>query len=251
MRIAIKFAYNGRAFYGYARQPELKTVEGEIINSLVKHSIIEDSKEAVFRSASRTDKGVSALGNVIAFNTDASKKRILQDLSDTIPNIIFYGIALVESNFYPRHANQRIYRYHLKKIYLGVDQIISALSLFTGEHDFTNFARIEEFKDPIRTIDNIIITENDNFLIIDFYAQTFLWHQIRRIISSVQKTGIGKLEKEQILEAINNPNKVFDFGLALAEPLILRDINYDFEFQCDNALLKKVTDLENKITSYL
>ena len=37
MRIALKFAYNGIEFQGYARQPKLKTVEGEIIDSLIQN----------------------------------------------------------------------------------------------------------------------------------------------------------------------------------------------------------------------
>ena len=43
MRIALKFAYDGRNFHGYARQPQLKTVEGEIIKALIKHGFIEDN----------------------------------------------------------------------------------------------------------------------------------------------------------------------------------------------------------------
>ena len=74
MRIAVKFAYDGRKFYGFARQPRLKTVEENILNILVENGFIKDPKESHFRSASRTDKGVSALGNVIAFNTDSSKE---------------------------------------------------------------------------------------------------------------------------------------------------------------------------------
>ena len=37
MRVAIKFAYDGRKFFGFARQPGLKTVEGGLINMLVKN----------------------------------------------------------------------------------------------------------------------------------------------------------------------------------------------------------------------
>ena len=40
MRIALKFAYNGQNFYGYARQPNLRTVEGEIIDLLVETGYI-------------------------------------------------------------------------------------------------------------------------------------------------------------------------------------------------------------------
>ena len=197
MRIAIKFAYDGRKFQGYARQPNLKTVEEEIIKNLKQHSFIEDSRSSRFRSASRTDKGVSALGNVVAFNTVTSKKQIFDSLKDNIPDIITYGIKEVDPDFYPRYAKLRIYRYYLENKKINRDILASAASLFTGEHDFSNFAKLESGKNPVRCIDNIVETENNNFFAIDFYAQTFLWHQIRRVVSGIEKVLIGKLEKEQ------------------------------------------------------
>ena len=90
----------------------------------------------------------------------------------------------------------------------------------------------------------------DDFLILDFYAQTFLWHQIRRIMSALIKIGMSKLEKDQIIEALYTPNKKFDFGLAPAEPLILKDIFFDFDFEYDKKQLIKLTQLEKKIISY-
>jgi len=45
MRVALKFAYNGKTFYGYARQPKFKTVEGEIINNLIKNNLIKNTKD--------------------------------------------------------------------------------------------------------------------------------------------------------------------------------------------------------------
>ena len=198
MHIAIKFAYDGRKFHGFARQPQLKTIEGELLKSLIEFGFIEDIKESCFRSASRTDKGVSAIGNIIAFNTNAPKNRVFQDLKNNLTDIIIYGIKNVETEFYPRHAKFRIYRYYLKSNKLKIDEILNAAELFTGEHNFSNFAKIEEFKDPIRIIDNIIISKQDDFLIIDFYAQTFLWNQIRRIVSALEKVGKGKIEKKHI-----------------------------------------------------
>lgn len=231
MRIALKFAYDGRAFYGYARQPKLKTVEGEIIKSLIKHGFVEDTEQSYFRSASKTDKGVSALGNVVAFDTDSSKTRILQALSDDFTDIIFYGITNVEPDFFPRYAKQRSYRYYLKKDKLDAELAITAASSFTGEHNFSNFAKLEPFRDSIRNIENIILTLENDFLMIDFYAQTVLWHQIRRIISALIKVGKGKITETQIMNALENPDKKVDFGLASAEPLILKNIIYDFEIE--------------------
>jgi tRNA pseudouridine38-40 synthase len=248
MRIALKFAYDGQKFNGYARQPEFKTVEGEIIKSLVKNGIIEDTKESVFRSASRTDKAVSALCNVIAFNTDVSKKQILKELLNEITTILFYGIQDVEEEFNPRYAKMRHYRYYLESKNLDIEKIISAASSFTGTRNFSNFAKLEQFKNPVRTIDNILFTKEKDFLIIDFYAQTFLWHQIRRIISALEKVGGKKLDKEQIIAALVNPDKTVDYGLAPAEPLILKNIDYDFDFEYNKSALDKLKDMEDKIS---
>ncbi len=251
MRIAIKFAYDGRKFQGYARQPQLKTVEGEIINIMVQHNLIKDPKESKFRSASRTDRNVSALGNVVAFNTQSQKKYAFQELKKSSNDILFYGVKEVEPEFYPRYAKQRTYRYYLKNHNYELEKLLSVAALFTGEHNFSNFARVETDKNPIRTIDNIFVTERDDFFAIDFYAQTFLWHQLRRIVSALEKVIIGKIEKEQIIDALTNPGKKIDFGLAPAEPLILKDIIYDFKFEYAQKDLKKTIELENKIYKFM
>ena len=251
MRIAVKFAYDGRKFSGYARQPCLKTVEEDLIKTLFQHDFIKDAEKSRFRSASRTDKGVSALGNVVAFNTDFTRADILQKLNEDLTDIIVYGTACVDAEFYPRYAKQRSYRYYLKKNSLDVEKVFPVASYFTGKHNFSNFARVEEFKDPIRIIDNVVVNEQNDFLIVDFYAQTFLWHQIRRIISAVEKVGRGKLEEERIIEALCSPDKKVDFGLASAEPLILKDIVYDFDFEYDKNYLKTLNDLENRIAESL
>ena len=248
MRIAVKFAYDGRKFYGFARQPRLKTVEETILNILVENGFIKGPKESHFRSASRTDKGVSALGNVIAFNTDSSKESVFQKLACDVTDIVLYGFACVEPDFYPRHAKLRVYRYYLKKTSFEMDKILPVVSSFTGRHNFSNFARVEEFKDPIRTIENILITEKDDFFIIDFYAQTFLWHQIRRIVSAIERVGNGKITRNQVIDALKNPDEKIDFGLASAEPLILKDVMYDFDFEYDNNYLKTLRDLEKRLS---
>ena len=251
MRVAVKFAYDGRGFHGYARQPQIETIEGRIVESLRKYGFIEDTDKSQFRSASRTDKGVSALCNVIAFNTDSSKKNILQMMSSEFTTIVTYGIKNVPPDFNPRYAKLRCYRYHLNRNSIDFERAISVADAFTGERDFSNFARIELFKNPVRSIVNILYTKNRNFLNIDFYAQTFLWHQIRRIISAIINVEKGKIEKKDILKALERPKKKVDFGLAPAEPLILKDIIYDFDFEYDEKLFGKLNKLEDSILKSL
>jgi tRNA U38,U39,U40 pseudouridine synthase TruA len=84
-------------------------------------------------------------------------------------------------------------------------------------------------------------------LFIDFFSQTFLWNQIRRIISTVEKFSSGKTTEKEIIGALDKPEISVDFGIASAEPLILKNVFYDFEFDYAKNYLEKLEKLENKI----
>jgi len=250
MHIAVKVAYNGIPYHGYARQPELDTIEGTIIDLLIEKGLFDDPKKVLFRSASRTDKGVSALGNVISFKLNDNIPLFLDELN-TNKNIVFYSYKKVEPDFYPRYAQQRIYRYYLPKKNMNSDTVLNTLSLFIGTYDFSNFARVESHKNPMRTIENITVEEFDPFFAIDFYAQTYLWHQIRRIISTIQNVSKGKISYEDINQALMHPGKKVDFGVAAAEPLILKDVLYSFSFKIDKKEKKKVMRLESSLVDQI
>jgi tRNA pseudouridine38-40 synthase len=240
MRYALKYGYNGRGFSGYARQPDLRTVEGEIIESLEKTQIIIDLDGSRFQSASRTDKGVSARGNVIALSTEFRKEEILGALNAHLKYIRFYGLAEVDKEFNPRHARQRWYRYILFDEEIDDEKIREAAKLFVGEHDFSNFARVEG-KVPIRTIEEIEITKEQNMLILDFRTQSFLWHMVRRIVKAMVDAAKGVITLEHITKAFD-PSQKMDLGIAPPEPLILMDVQYDFDIPVDEEQIEKVRE---------
>jgi len=251
MRVALKFAYDGKHFSGYARQPGQRTIEQELLDLFIERRILGDAMTSCFRTASRTDRGVSALGNVCAFDTACSKEKIVSQLTAGTSDVFIYGVQSVEPGFYPRHSKRRKYRYYLKRNDLDVDALLSAARLFTGEHNFQNFARVEPLKNPVRTIDNIIVVEKQDFLILDFYAQTFLWNQIRRIVSALEKRGRGVLSNEQIHAALEHPEQKVDFQMAAPEPLILKDVVYDFSFEYVKDYKKNLQSFENRIVASL
>jgi tRNA pseudouridine38-40 synthase len=232
VRYAIKIAYDGRYFHGYARQPNVETVEGTLISTLIDHNIFSDPKTAIFRSASRTDKGVSSFGNVVAFDTNTPGYNSLTRCNKSMDHILIIGIKQVEPSFYPRYAKQRIYHYYLHKNNYDLNMINRITKLFIGTHNFTNFARVESKKNPIRTIENILVEETDTFFIIKFYAQTFLWNQIRRIVNVIDQFLKGKRSYEEVSRALLHPSEKLDFGVANAESLILFEVCYDFHFDC-------------------
>ncbi len=244
MRIALKFAYNGKRFSGYARQPGQRTIERTLLDLLADQGIVDDPRLSCFRTASRTDRGVSALGNVCAFHSTLCKEEVLSRVRQAEPDLFIYGVQEVDVDFYPRHAKRRVYRYYLRKTSLDIDKVLAAAGLFTGEHNFQNFARIEPLKNPIRSIDTIVLSENEDFFIIDFYAQTFLWNQIRRIVSAVKKAGDGSLSMDAIGEALSHPERTVDFQVAPPEPLLLVDVVYDFSFEYVIGFEKKLQEFE-------
>ncbi len=211
----LKFAYDGTKFYGYQRQKNLRTVEGEILHVLKDYGIADKIK-----SASRTDRGVSALGNVIRVDTDMSPKDVIGILNSNLNDIFFHSFSCEDVN--PRFAEMRWYRYHLPKIY-NVDDLQNAANIFIGKHDFRNFTRAR--KNTTLKIKEIRVKSTDHFIVVDFFAQYYLWNLVRRIIAAMEFYASGNHFGEEVFE------KKINFGLAPPEPLILMDVIYPFPFQ--------------------
>ena len=247
MRIALKCAYDGLEYHGYARQPDVPTIENDIIQVLKENQYISSPKTNIFQSASRTDKGVSSLGNIVSFNPIRDTTQILEEINNHV-NLIFYGKTEVPEDFYPRYAHYRQYRYYLPINSIDREQLLSILSLFIGTHDFTNFSRLEPMKNPTRTIENILLQESDSFFIIDFFAQTYLWQQIRRMISTINKVSKQKITLIDIKNALKHPENSIDYGVAPAQFLILIDVQYkQVSFDINPRYEKKKRRLEERV----
>jgi tRNA pseudouridine38-40 synthase len=226
MRFALKFGYDGSRFFGYQRQPEVRTIEGDVINAMKKTRMILDAEQNNFRGSSRTDRDASAVGNVIAVDTDFKKGEIVQALNSQVKDIYFWGIAEVEDTFNPRHAVQRWYRYHLDKD-LDMDMLKEASDMFLGEHDFRSFCKKSD-RTTVKTLDSIALTEEGDFIQFDIKAQSFLWNMVRRIVSAAVKFAKGEVSGQDIESALGGGER--DLGLMPAHPLFLMDVSYDFEF---------------------
>lgn len=241
-RIAVKFAYDGTKFFGNQRQngkaPQ-KTVDGEIIAALLENRAARGASTLRFQSAGRTDRGVSALGNVIAFNTRLSGQSALSLLNAKVGDCWFYAVKNVPSTFNPRHAVQRWYRYFLFGRGRDLSLIRKTSRLFLGEHDFRNFARVDE-RGTVRTVDSISVKRSGPFILIDVKASGFLWHMVRRIASALDECGKGKIAAQSVKDALECRAR-YDFGVAAPERLVLMDVKYDFDFAPDWAAQKKLS----------
>jgi tRNA pseudouridine38-40 synthase len=225
---AVMIAYDGREFTGSQRQPDKKTVEDECIRALKKIHAIDSVKESRFRAASRTDRGVSALCNVIVFDTGFKQDRLLQALNAASETIYFYAYSEVGPEFSPRRAKQRWYRYFLA-IGEGMDLGVmdSAAQEFIGKHDFRRFCKAEG-KSSEKTIDSITLTRLGDIVVIDLKGREFLRNMVRRIVAALIAASDGSATSKDIRDALEGRD--MSFGLAPPEGLVLMRIEYDLEF---------------------
>ncbi len=219
VRYAIKIGYDGSHFSGFAMQPDKKTVEGEILKRLLKTGIIKSRRKSRFQYAARTDKGVSAFGNVIALNAKANPVRVLANME----NIWCMGYAVVSENFNPRHSSYKIYRYYLPDKGYNIKEMKRAARLFEGKHDFSSFSR-RDARNPVREIYKVDLREG-KIIKIDFIAPSFLWNQVRRMVAAIIAVGTGKESMESIKRALHG--ETINFGIAKASNLVLLDVIYE------------------------
>ncbi|MCZ7393592.1 MAG: tRNA pseudouridine(38-40) synthase TruA [Candidatus Methanoperedens sp.] len=241
MRIALKVAYIGTEYHGFQVQPDVKTIEGELFRALRELKVINNPHEANYIAAGRTDKGVHALGQVIAFDTDNSDVAIPRAINSELPSAIWtWAGAEVPSNFDPRrHARYREYRYIMPGKY-DISLLMNAASLLKGKHDFSNFSTPENGRTSLCKIEKIDIHEEKEFTVIDIRADYFLWHMVRKIATALKMVGSGARDMRW-LEQMLNP-KAFTEGLepAPAYGLVFRNVEYENIIWDEDAYAKKV-----------
>ncbi len=229
-RIALKFAYDGSGFHGFQRQPERVTVEGELVRALEMVGAIRSARECVYRSSSRTDRGVSALGNIISFRTSFSAPRLCSAINSKMEGVWAYSAVEVPDEFNPRAATQRWYRYYLANTGQNPVLMRELASRFVGVHDFSGYARKDK-RNPMRKIDSIEISEAGMFYAMDFRAESFLWNMVRRIVWMINEGSARRMPVDSI--GPKSPHKSVRVGLSPPEYLVLMDIDCGVEFPTD------------------
>ncbi len=235
--IAVKLAYDGSKFFGFQRQPEKSTVEGALIDALCAIGAVRSAEESSFRSSSRTDRGVSAVGNVVSFRTAFPLRSLCSAANSELRDAWVYAVAEVPDEFNPRWARQRWYRYHLPRQEQDVAAMREIASEFEGTHDFSHFCR-KDHRNPVRKIDSIGISELGDMVVIDLRAESFLWNMVRRIVWVLDAASKGLVER-----AVASPeagHRLARTGLAPAAGLVLMDVDCGVDFVVDGKAAQAV-----------
>lgn len=243
---AFRLAYDGRPFYGFQRQPDVPTVEGTLFEALRSLSVLstDTHRPEGYAAAGRTDAGVSALAQTVAFECPdwLTPRAVNSELPGTIRA---WASADVDPEFHAtHHAVRRVYTYYLYAPQ-GADRSLdgrppvddalaaAALDSLCGFHDFDDLTPDDH---GTRRGLSGRIDRDGEWLVIEVAAGGFVRELVRRLVSVVRIVATGERSVEWIDDLLGpepvNPRP----PSAPPEPLVLSDVRYrDVEFERDPA----------------
>lgn len=238
VHLALRVGYLGAAFHGSQVQPDVVTVQGELQRVLRSLGWWSDGEHTMILG-SRTDAGVNVRrnGGLLTLDRELYEKigdrKLVRAMADRLPDHLAVLDAIeVPEGWNPRLADHRVYRYRLEGMEGwwadDLERFQRHLDLFVGTHDVRNFARMEEGKNPIRTVVSASPWSVGGRIVgFEIVGHSFLWNQVRRIAMAVHSMELGRLSEDEVRDALERPEVPVDFGVAPAEWLILWDVVWD------------------------
>jgi tRNA pseudouridine38-40 synthase len=230
--------YDGTEFAGFQSQLNARTVQGELEAALAR--LTGGTRQPV-QGAGRTDAGVHATGQVIAFTYpgDLPVEALTDALNGTLPpDVAVRDLRPVPSGYNPRYAARyREYRYSIwngprsplrerttlwVRTGLDVAAMAQAASAFEGRHDFSAFGGADP--QPVRTVHRLRVRRDGSLVTIDVRADAFLRGMVRRIVATLLAVGKGQLEPAAVPGLLAARTPALRGAAAPARGLCLRRV---------------------------
>jgi tRNA pseudouridine38-40 synthase len=216
-------------------QTGARTVQGELERALARLSA---GSRVRVDSAGRTDAGVHARRQVIAFTYSGRlrRKELGRALAATLPPDIGLGpLRKVDRGFKPRYrAKWREYRYFIwngpasplrERVALGVRERLDVAAMaaaaeeFVGRHDFSAFGGKD--RQPVRTLHRVRIRKQGRWITIEVIGDAFLRQMVRRIAAALLRAGHGKVTATDVRQALEARVPAFGGDTAPPQGLVL------------------------------
>lgn len=243
MRYGARIEYDGTDFFGSQIQVGRRTVQGELEAAL---SRISGGAPIRVETAGRTDAGVHAAGQVIAFSYGGTldARRLARSLDALLPrDIALRRVWQAAGDFRPRSAaRDRQYRYTIwngprsplrERFALGVRDpldvaaMAQAAAAFPGRHDFSAFGGAH--RQPIRTLHAVRVRRMGHTITIDVTGDAFLRQMVRRIVAALLRVGRGEATAQDVVTALRSPGQAFAGATAPPHGLCLRRVRLKME----------------------
>ncbi len=241
-------AYDGSAYYGYQVQPTVPTVQGHL----------EATLERLFQepvtvwAAGRTDAGVHATGQVIAF--EAAWKHdaptLLKAINAHLPDDIALQSIMPHDEFHPRFdALSRTYQYQVLRVDvrqpllnrrawqvsqpLDENAMQQAAALLVGEHDFAAFGNPPQGNNTVRHImrsgwqvSPAPEPHSGQMFLYEVEATAFLQHMVRRLVGMQVAVGRGLIPVPEFQAIFDSRDLARSKWLAPPQGLTMTCVQY-------------------------
>lgn len=260
-RFRIVFSYDGTDFFGWAKQPELRTVQGVLLEAM---TVIFGESEDDFgiRVAGRTDAGVHALNQQAHFELSNDQlERLGRSLSaienpsylanrlnSLLPSDVrIHSVSVAPEGFDARFsAIYRRYRYRIAdakvtknplqaRYTLWVEQELDELAMqaaalgLLGLNDFASFCRSRPDATTIRELREVVVTRNrsdDGVIEIELLADAFCHNMVRSIVGALVAVGEGRATADDVKRILDRASRTESFKVVAPHGLTLLEIGY-------------------------
>ena len=258
-RILIRIEYDGSGFNGYQKQPNARTVQGELERAL---SVMHKAESWPCTSSGRTDTGVHGVRQPVHFDSSLSipEKRWPMALNSLLPDDIqVLEAEEVDASFHARYDTVgKVYRYRVDTVKrqtvfrrafaahfpgnMNIEAMREAAKHLEGTHDFTSLSSPKtDVKDKVRTLFAVSLEEREDGFDVVFAGSGFLYQMVRILMGTLIKVGSGDWSPDVIPALIEKQDRHAAGPTAPGHGLYLEDV-----FYTEGALDACVKSLEEK-----
>ncbi len=243
-RYRATLAYDGTGYHGFQRQAaeHEPTVQGEVERALTRLG----QPNITVTGSGRTDAGVHATGQVIAFN--AEWRHGLDDLQRALNATLPADIAMLDlqeatADFHPRYdavSREYVYtiydapvRHPLERLYalhiagpLDVMSMNAAAATLVGEHDFAAFGSPTTGEVTVRRMWRAQVSAAPPLIRVELEANGFLYRMVRSIVGTLLAVGRGGMTLDEFRGVLESRDRSRAVAGAPAHGLCLTHVSY-------------------------
>ncbi|MDQ3939948.1 MAG: tRNA pseudouridine(38-40) synthase TruA [Actinomycetota bacterium] len=244
MNLRLDLAYDGLPFHGFARQADVRTIQGDLEDALRK--LFGSEVDTV--GAGRTDAGVHALGQVVSVENapdDIDLVKVRDALNSLLaPAIVVTDATAMDPEFHARFsALSRLYVYAIltgeipdpflarTSLYhaepLDVAAMNEAAGHLVGPRDFSAFGRVPEGGSGERLLYELRCWTTGSLVRIRARANAFVQQMVRSLVGTLLQVGEGRRSPDDMAAILASKDRGAAGPVAPPHGLCLVSVEYD------------------------